>query len=45
MCLPSKSKHDIEEKVEECTGDLLGLDTGDQHVGECAGESEEDPHV
>jgi hypothetical protein len=43
--VPSKSKHNVEEEIQECTGNLFGLDNGNEHVGEGTSEGKEDPHV
>jgi hypothetical protein len=32
--ISSKSKHNVEEEIQECTGNLFGLDNGNEHVGE-----------
>jgi hypothetical protein len=32
-------------QIQECTGNLFGLDTGNEHVGEGTSEGKEDPHV
>jgi len=43
--LPCKDKHDVEEEVQACAGDLFGLDGSDERVRERARENEEDPEV
>lgn len=43
--IPRKSEHDVEEEIQESTGDLLRLNASNEHVSKCTGESEEYPEV